>query len=145
MSRITAEGNKGVLTDIDIRTFLRDTDPAANKLLDDFEFTPEELRSAMSLVVDKWNETPPSVASFTIEEFPWRYHLLLMTCSHLLTMAGYRYMRNSLQYNIPGGTVNDQAKAAEYFAAADKLKAEFNEWEKHKNLELQMEAGWQRL
>ena len=145
MATITGEGNRGQLTDIEIRMFLRDSDPSANKLLDDFEFTPEELRLAMSMVVDKWNESPPSVSSFTIDNFPFRYHWMLMTASHLLTMAGYRYMRNHLQYNIPGGTVDDQAKANEYFAAADKLKAEFNEWEKHKNLEFQMEAGWQRL
>ena len=144
-TKIKAFGNKSQITDIDIRIFLRDTDPAANKLLDDFEFTPEELRTAMSLVVDKWNESPPTVATYNIENFPYRYNLLIMTSAHLLRMAGYRYMRNSLQYNMSGGSVNDQAKAAEYFAAADKLAAEFNEWMKHKNLELQMEVGWQRL
>ena len=36
-TKIKAFGNKSQITDIDIRIFLRDTDPAANKLLDDFE------------------------------------------------------------------------------------------------------------
>ena len=135
-------GNAGVISDIDVRTFLRDADPDANLLLDDYEFTPEELRSAMNLIVDKWNETPPPVQSYTVETFPWRYHMLLGTSSNLLRMAAFRYQRNDLQYQIGGGTVMDQAKAQAYHATADRLSSEFDAWMRIKKSEIQAEIGW---
>lgn len=138
----TAHGNKGVISDIDIRIFLRDKDPSANLLLDDFEWTPEELRSAMTLAVDKWNDTPPPVVNYSIDNFPWRYALLIMTCANLLRMAGYRYQRNDLTYNVPGGAINDQNKAPAYFSAGDKLAQEFDEWMRLKKSEIQNSIGW---
>lgn len=38
-------GNLNFLTDLDVRIWLRDNDPEANVLLDDFEFSPEEIRT----------------------------------------------------------------------------------------------------
>jgi len=135
-------GNAAVISDIDVRTFLRDADPDANLLLDDYEFTPEELRSAMNLLVDKWNEIPPPVFTYTVDTFPWRYHMLLGTCANLLRMAAYRYQRNDLQYQIGGGVVMDQAKAQAYHATADRLMAEFDQWLRLKKSEIQASIGW---
>jgi hypothetical protein len=39
-------GNDTFLSEMDVRIFLRDLDPAANKLLDDYEFKQEEIRTA---------------------------------------------------------------------------------------------------
>ena len=135
-------GNAAVISEVDIRTFLRDTDPDANLLLDDFEFGPEEIRSATNLAVDKWNETPPPVGLARVDTFPYRYHLLLATCANLLRMAAYRYMRNDLQYQVGGGAVMDQAKGQPYFIAADRLMAEFDKWMRLKKSEIQASIGW---
>jgi len=135
-------GNAGVISDMDVRVFLRDADPDANLLLDDYEFTAEELRSAMNLIVDKWNETVPTVGSYQVESFPWRYHMLIGTCANLLRMAGYRYQRNDLPYQIGGGVVNDQSKAQSYHATADRLAAEFDAWMRLKKSSIQADIGW---
>ena len=59
-----------------VRIWLRDNDPEANVLLDDFEFSSEEIRTAMTLTADYWNETPPSIGSYDYDKFPYRYALL---------------------------------------------------------------------
>lgn len=135
-------GNAAVISDIDVRVFLRDKDPDANLLLDDYEFNPEELTSAMNLTVDKWNETSPELGNYTVDSFPWRYHMLIGTCANLLRMAGYRYQRNDLQYQIGGGAVMDQAKAQSYHATADRLASEFDAWMRIKKSEIQASIGW---
>ena len=135
-------GNKLHLADTAVRVFLRDTDPAANLLLDDFEFTQEELRLAHELIVDKWNETPPPVHQYTYDEFPFRYHLLLGMCSLLLGMAANRYRRNDLKYDIGGGAIQDQAKAQDYDRAADRLMAEFMAWMGQEKLRQNIDRGF---
>lgn len=121
------KGNKGFISDVDIRVFLRDH-PETNKLLGDYEFTPEEIRTAMTLVVDKWNDTPPLINSFKVDTFPFRWALLLGTCANLLTMAAMKYRRDNLTYNVSGGAIDDQNKAQAYDIAAAKLGEEFNQW-----------------
>ena len=135
-------GNDKYLTEMDIRIFLRDTDPVANKLIGDLEFNHEEIRHAMSLTVDRWNETPPPVATYTFENFPFRYHLLMGTAANLFTMAASSYRRNRLNYNITGGSIDDQDKRGEYEAAGERLAAQFGEWMMRKKLEIQMNVGW---
>ena len=65
-------GNDNFLTDMDIRIWLRDVDPEANVLLDDFEFGAEEIRTAQTLTVDYWNETPPAIIGYNYDKFPYR-------------------------------------------------------------------------
>lgn len=135
-------GNKQFLTDLDIRIFLRDTDPAANFLLEDFEYSAEELRTAMTLAVDKWNDTPPYIANYSAATFPYRSALLRGTCANLLFIAANRFRRNDLPYNIGGGAVNDQAKHREYDEAGQRLWTEFVQWISHNKRALNMEQGW---
>jgi len=136
------QGNAGFLSEMDIRIWLRDTDPEANTLLLDLEFSPEEIRTAQTLAVDKWNETPPMVGKYTVTTFPWRYHLLHQTVANLLTIAAHRYRRNNLVYNVPGGTINDQNKAPDYDAAAARIAAEVSKFMNDKKIELNIESGW---
>ena len=87
-------GSNTYLTNLDVRIWLRDNDPDANFLLDDFEFSPEEIRTAMTLAVDKWNETPPYLRNYDYDKFPYRFHLLQGTAGNLLFMAAHRFRRN---------------------------------------------------
>ena len=121
------QGARGVLTDMDIRIFLRDS-PLGNKLLGDFEYTPEELRTAQTLVVDRWNDTPPFINSFTVDDFPFRWAWLVGTTANLLTMAAHRFRRDNLTYTVPGGSIDDQNKAPLYDKAAMELSAQFQDW-----------------
>lgn len=135
-------GNTGYLTEESIRIFLRDKDPEANLLLDDFEFASKEIFAAMTDIVDKWNETPPFVQIYSVESFPFRYHMKLGACAILLRMAAHRFRRNQLDYTIGGGSVQDQNKDKDYTGAADRLMAEFNEWLLRAKVSFNMENGW---
>jgi hypothetical protein len=135
-------GNNAFITDNEIRTFLRDTDPDANLLLDDFEFTPEEIRDARNSIVDKWNETPPPVGIYQYDTFPYRYYYRVGVCALLMWTAANRYRRNDLQYNIGGGAVADQNKAESYDKAGNKLMDMFDAWMKQEKLRRNMEDGF---
>lgn len=140
--RVTPEGNDCVMTDVEVRIFLRDADPEANLLLDDYEFTPEEIRTAMNIAVDRWNDTPPDIYRMDYDEFPYRSILLLGVASNLLSMAAHRYRRNSLAINAGGTSVNDQDKAREYDQAAYRLRDEYLQAIRLKKRELNSNLGW---
>ena len=139
---ISPKGNDAPMTDMEVRIFLRDTDPSANLLLDDFQFKPEEIRTAMNLAVDKWNDTPPDIYRMDYDHFPYRSILLLGVASNLLYMAARLYSRNSMQINAGGTSVNDQAKAAEYDQASERLRQEFHQAIRMKKRELNTGLGW---
>lgn len=123
-----ATGNKTYLTDLDIRIWLRDNDPSANTLLDDFEFSPEEIRTAMTLTIDYYNDQPPYIRNYDYNKFPWRSQLLMGTAANLLFIAANRYRRNALQYSAGGLTIQDQAKHQEYDAAGSRLWQQYTDW-----------------
>lgn len=137
-----AIGNEGYLTELDIRIFMRDNCPEANTLLDDYEFSSEEIRTAATLAVDLWNEIPPEIRRYTVETFPYRYHLLMGAVANLLTMASFRYRRNDLTYQIPGGAVNDQDKWQSYDQMAAALGQQYKQWVQQKKIEMNIESGW---
>lgn len=141
-SKVSAVGNIGYISDMDVRIWLRDNDPEANVLLDDYEFTTEEIRTAATLAVDYWNETLPNVKSYELYDFPYRHALLQGTSAKLLQMAAHRYRRNDLQYQTGGGSVADQNKYQQYDAAGDRIWQEFVQWVAAKKRSLNISLGW---
>ena len=139
---ISPKGNDAPMTDMEVRIFLRDKDPVANILLDDLEFSPEEIRTAMNLAMDRWNDTPPDIYRCDYDHFKYRSILLLGVASILLYMAARRYSRNSIQINAGGTSVNDQAKSAEYDQASERLNQEFQRAVRMKKRELNANMGW---
>ena len=139
---ISPKGNDAPMTDMEVRIFLRDTDPDANILIDDLEFKPEEIRTAMNLAVDRWNDTPPDIYRCDYDHFKYRSILLLGVAANLLFMAARRFSRNSMQINAGGTSVNDQAKAGEYDHASERLRQEFLQAIRMKKRELNAGQGW---
>lgn len=135
-------GNKNYLTDIDVRIWLRDNDPSANVLLDTEEFEAEEIRTAMTLTVDYWNETPPFLGSYDYDKFPYRFALLRGTAANLLFMAAHRYRRNHLSYNAGGVSVDDQNKYQQYDSAGSRLWEEYKQWVTAKKKADNASQGW---
>ena len=135
-------GNDGFITDLDVRIWMRDNDPSSNLLLDDYEFSPEELRTAMTLTVDHWNDIPPYIGCHDVKTFPWRSKLLAGTAANLLFIAAHRFRRNSLKYNAGGMAIADQEKYAEYDGAAARLWQEFKDWAQRNKRALNAEHGW---
>ena len=140
--KIKPVGNDAPMTDMEVRIFLRDNDPEANLLLDDLEFSPEEIRTAMNITVDRWNDMPPGIRRMDYDEFPYRSILLTGVASNLLAMAAHRYRRNSLAINAGGTSVNDQDKAREYDAASERLRGEYLQAMRMKKRELNSNMGW---
>ena len=134
-------GNQGFITDMDIRIFLRDN-PNTNKLLGDFEYTPEELRAAMTYTVDKWNDTPPFISNFRIDTFPFRWAYQVGTVAALLAMAAHKFRRDNLTYQVSGGSVDDQNKAPIYDAASAALFKEFNDWMMRTKVAINLSQAW---
>lgn len=135
-------GNDTFLTDIDVRIWLRDNDPEANNLILDLEFTPEEIRTAMTLTVDHWNDQPPYIRCYDYDKFPFRSKLLEGTAANLLFMAANRFRRNSLQYNAGGTSINDQEKYQQYDAAGARLWEEYRRWCIDNKRAINAEIGW---
>jgi len=140
-----AEGSKTYLTDLDVRIWLRDNDPEANKLLDDFEFSPEEIRTAMTLTVDFWNDQPPYIRSYDYDKFPFRSQLLTGTAANLLFMAAHKYRRDSLQYSAGGLTIQDQEKYQQYDMAGSSLWQQYKEWVNWNKRSMNAEQGFATL
>ena len=138
----TAVGNDTFLTDLDVRIWLRDNDPYANNLIQDFEFTPEEIRTAMTLTVDYWNDRPPYIRNYDYTEFPFRSQLLTGTAANLLFIAANRYRRNSLQYSAGGTMVADQEKYQQYDAAGARLWEEYKAWVVENKRAINATIGW---
>jgi hypothetical protein len=112
----------------DIRMFLIDKAPEDNYLLDDVEYTNEEICSACQFCVDKYNSQPPYVDTYTVATWPYRYEMLIGTSAMLLRMKAINMTRNRLDYTQQDGTaVQDKNKAPEYLALAKDLMAEFTD------------------
>lgn len=135
-------GSNQYLTDADVRVWLRDNDPEANLLIDDFEFSPEEMRTAMTLTVDYWNDQPPYLRNYDYDKFPFRSKLLAGTAANLLFMAAHRFRRNALQYSSGGLTVQDQEKYQQYDAAAARLWQEYKDWVPMNKRSINAEQGF---
>ena len=139
------KGSNTYLTDLDIRIWLRDNDPEANLLLDDFEFTPEEIRTAMTLAVDYWNDQPPALRNYDYDKFPWRSQLLRGTAGNLLWMAARGYGRNNLKYTAGGLSIDDQDKEQAYDAASARLTEAYHDWVIRHKRSLNAEQGFATL
>lgn len=145
MASLNTVGDRKSLTEVDVRVFMRDYDPDLNILLDDYEYTSDEIRQAQTLCVDRWNETPPIIDNYTVDTFPFRYYYLLGTCANLMTMAAMSYRRNKLNAQITGGAVDPNAKAKEYEVAAAKMSADFREWMNRAKAQINQEQCWVSL
>lgn len=138
-------GSNQYLTDLDVRIWLRDNDPEANLLLDDYEFTPEEIRTAMTLTVDYWNDQPPYIRNYDYTKFPFRSKLLAGTAANLLFMAANKYRRDSLQYSAGGLTVQDKEKYQQYDAAGARLWQEYKDWVPMNKRSINAEQGFYHI
>lgn len=91
---VTLTSNFFPLTTDELRMFMRDQ-PNYNILLDDVQFTNEEILLAQKLTVAKWNAITP-VTTLTSADQLNEYILLCGVCGFLLKSEGIRSVRNQL-------------------------------------------------
>jgi hypothetical protein len=137
----------GPVTIPEVRLALMDVNNGSDgwpfsNLLIDVEFADADIAFCIRRVVEMWNETPPPVAIYSTDNFPYRYWWTQATMGHLLQMAGRRYSRNRLAYSAGGVSVDDQSKAAEYLQHADQIMQEFRQFMMTEKQRINMSYCW---
>jgi len=120
----------------EIRMWMMDSAPSENYLLDEIEFSDEQILLAITEPVRLWNETPPPIRRYNTRNFPYMHHWAIGILGELYEMAAHHYRRNFLQTSGGGVAVADKAKEKDYLAEALRLKQEYKSWLINKKLEL---------
>jgi len=126
----------------ELRLALRDECPAANFLLDDYEYTNKEIFAAMRRAVDYWNEQPPYIRPYTYDNFPFRHHWIIGAIGLLLRQVGRHKLRNYMNVSSGGTNVDDQGRWRDYHALGDQYWSEYREWVRLKKIEINLNLGW---
>lgn len=137
-----------VVTSDMIRMFLRDyalghlPGGQGNILLDDVQFTPDELTFAVRMAVSAFNAMTP-VSSFLPENFPNEYLLLLGTARFLMMSESFHQLRNQVQTQdgdiAPSGIYE---KHQAYLAVAQVLQAEWQELSRNMKNQFNIEGSY---
>lgn len=111
-----------------VRIALRDQHVYDDSLLADREFTDAEVMHAARRAIDRFNDTPPLVATYDLANFPYRDKLVTGIAGYLYQLAAAKYRRDHLPYAGAGLQVDDKNKAQEYEAISQQRLAEFDAW-----------------
>lgn len=131
----------GPPTVAEIRLHLRDSHAVENTLLDNVQWSNDEIAHAIEQPVLYWNEAqPPINVYYTTASYPYRFHWLEAIVSLLLRIASYWYMRNSMPYSSAGVQVDDLNKAAEYKKVSDELWERYTNWVLRKKVQLNADS-----
>lgn len=123
------------ITIAEIRTFLNDT-PESNRVLRKVEFNSERIQQAINYVVSDWNETPPLVANYTVDTFPYKTALLYGVVSFLLKSESISQERNHLGYQSGGLSIDDSNHSGAYTQLANYFEQQYkNQIERLKKVE----------
>lgn len=114
------------VTPMDVRLAVMDTSPEMNSLLDDLEYSDMMIMNAVERCIDEWEETPPRLQRhFDATTFPFREHLIKGAVGYLLQSVMYRYMRNRMQYNAAGISLDKNAQGAVYLQLSQSARQEW--------------------
>lgn len=112
-----------------IRRKLRDAHPRANRVLEECEFTLQEINDAIQDAVQTFNHEPPiSTRNYSSVNFPWPAQLSTGVIANLLRMASLWYARNDLKVGGTGLDSDDMNKSELYFKLAEHHRAEWMKW-----------------
>ena len=125
LNTLNVRNIQGPPTINEIRMWIMDSAPSENFLLDEVEFSDEQILLAITEPVHYWNQTPPHVGIFNTKNFPYREMWLKGIVGNLYEMVAAHYRRNFLQTNGGGVMVADKAKEKEYLSEALRLKKEY--------------------
>lgn len=137
--RVMYEG-KGPPTLQEVRMMLMDSSAAENSLLDDMEFSDEQLMLCLTEPVRVWNETPPPIRKYTTRDFPYRQMWMSGTLGRLHIMAANNYRRNLFRHSAGGVTTNSKDKEKEYMVEGTRLWDEFRTQMVNKKIEVNAKA-----
>ena len=129
------------VTVAEIRMALRDY-PEWNTLLNDVEFSDNEIAYCITRPIDTWNSMSPDVGQYDIHNFPWRQAHINATIGELMKIAAYHYFRNHLPYSSGGLSVDDKNKGTAYLQMAEQALANFQTFSQEKKFEINIMGGF---
>lgn len=135
--------NNGPPTLNEIRMWMMDSSPKENLLLQDMEFSDEQILLALTWPVQQWNEALPPIKPHTTRTFPYRGAWASGTLAQLYKMAASNYRRNRLDTRGGGLSVDDKNKEREYMAEGVRLSDDYEDWVRQRkySINVQMVAG----
>ena len=140
-----------VVTTDEIRMFMRDyavgklPSGQGNLLLDDVQFSPDELNFAIEMAVSSYNLITP-VSQITAGNFPNKYLLLLGVARFLMMTETFLQLRNEVR--AQDGDVSPTGiyeKASAYTQMAGALRAEWETMVRQLKTQLNLESAYGRL
>ena len=133
-----------------VRMFLRDyaasagvlTDGQGNLIIDDVQFKEDEMLNAVDMAISSFNCMTP-VSSYSRENFPNEYLLLIGTVRFLMMSESFHQIRN--QVGAQDGDVQPAGvyeKGNLYLSLANLLRGEWQELSRALKNQYNMEAGY---
>ena len=139
----TIIGDKFTLYLSRIRLLIRDRSEN-NILLDDVQFSPQDVEAAMCLTISELNTMPP-VGSFTVDTTP-EYLLILGTCRYLAFSEAWLQVRNQLTFSSDDNEViGIDDKFPLYMQLQETLRAEWKQAAIAYKMSINAESGYGAL
>lgn len=130
-----------MITTADVRLYAKD-DAAFNVLLQaEYQSSDQLIELAMRLAISDFNIVPP-VSTYTTENFPYDMVLMYGTLHHLANAEAERQLRNNVNYNAQGLSVDIDDKFAQYNQLATYYKQLFESKIKEVKVQQNMEGAW---
>lgn len=131
------------LTKDEIRIFLRDRSDN-NLLLDQVQFTDDDINTAINFAVSDWNTTTP-VTDYSADIIP-KAILVIGTASWLMRSESFLQIRNQATYQDGElGPIGIDDKFGAYAQLASSLRAEWAEQIKSYKISKNMESAYGNL
>lgn len=120
-----------------VRQAIMDNGAGDNLLLDDVEFSNDQLAYAAALPIQEWNRTPPPLRPpMDTRIFPFTDSWTRAIAGRLFEFAAHNYRRNHLPYQAGGIAVDDKNKEGPYLQAARMLQEEWRNFVLTKKYEI---------
>ena len=130
------DGHLGTPTINEIRNRIMDY-AGDNLLLDDVEFTSDQIFQAIGHPIQEWeSELPPLGYHYTTKTFPWRERWAIATIGYLYRYASAYYSRNYMKNSGGGVSIEDKNKEREYLTRSQIMLEEWRVWMKQKKIQL---------
>lgn len=124
-----------VITEDEIRSFMMDK-PELNPLISGVKWDSKDIDRAIVTAIDYYNNSPPFIGrGYTVENFPYRYALLIGVTGLLLRGAAVNQAINQLDYAVDGVHVNDYDKAQLFMSLGNAF------WEEYKQMVTSIKIG----
>jgi len=137
---VNAYKNLGPPTLQEIRMRIMDSSAAENQyLLDDVEFSDDQIMLAITEPVREWNETPPPIRPhYTTRTFPFRGAWIKGVMGQLHLIAAAHYRRNRYAHQAGGTGNDDKNREKEYLVEGQRLWGEYLAWLTNKKIEINL-------